>query len=151
MRNLLYATALALSLVPMIAHADEWGDDHPRYLHAMSDLREAYWLIQHHDTGDRYANVDESRAAREIREAYQEIKHAAASVGEDVDEQPPPDMDWGNHGFRLHRVADLLRHAQDDVSREEDDWRTRGLQHRAEEHIDNALSATEAAIRELDD
>ncbi len=148
MKKTILAALLAATVFPLAANADEPGE-HPAYLHALSNLRSAYWLIQHRGTNDPFANGDERRAMAEIRYAYQAIHRAAIDDGKDVDAQPPSDMTWDDHGGRLHKASDLLRDADNDVRREEDDWQTRGLQHRALVHIDAAWHATDAAIREL--
>lgn len=35
-------------MLPAVAQA-QWWQHHPKYLHAMSNLRTAYWLIAHHE------------------------------------------------------------------------------------------------------
>lgn len=148
MKPALFLAAFALLSLPLAAQADEPGR-HPAYLHALSDMRTAYWLINHRETRDPVANANERRALGEIRAAYQEIRRASIDDGKDVDMQPPADMTWGDHGGRLHRALDLLRDADNDAHHEEDDPTTRGLQHRAVQHINAAWRATADAIHDL--
>ena len=148
MKSPLLLAALAILSLPLSAQADEPGR-HPAYLHALSDMRTAYWLISHRGTSDPVANANERRALNEIRAGYYEIRRAAIDDGKDVDMQPPADMTWGDRGGRLHHALDLLRDADNDAHHEEDDPTTRGLQRRAVQHINAAFNATSAAIRDL--
>lgn len=141
-------TAITLLALPMAARADEPGQ-HPAYLHALSNMRSAYWLISHRGTNDPIANANEHRALDEIRFAYAEVNRAAIDDGKNLEMQPPPDMTWGDHSGRLHRALDLLRDADNDVHHEEDDPTTRGLRNRAVRHLDAAALATSNAIRDL--
>jgi hypothetical protein len=122
---------------------------HPAYLHALSDLRAARWLIAHR-AADNYAmGQDELLALDEIAAATQEIKHASIDDGKDLNDHPPIDAHLNRSG-RLHEALELLRKVRNDVGREEDDPRTRELQHRALEHIDVALHAVERSLADLD-
>lgn len=137
--------ASALSLLPIAAHA-QWWRQHPAYLHAMSDLRQAYWLVEHRDTRDPMAKEEERRAAGAIRAAYQNLKDAAILDNKDIADQPPPDMNFDRRSGRLHRALDLLRDAHNEVAREEDDPAARGFKQRALAQIDRAAAATDAAM-----
>jgi hypothetical protein len=124
----------------------QWWQQHPKYLHAMSDLRQAYWLIVHRDSMDPDANMEERRATDEIRRAYQNLKDASITDGKDIADQPPADMNYYDHRGRLHHALDLLHHAHEDVSGEEDDPAARGFRHKALKQIDKAAAATDDAI-----
>jgi hypothetical protein len=134
---------MALLCVPLMASADLPGK-HPAYLHALSDLRAARWLIEHRP-GDAVISAHEDVAITEIDRAIGEIKHAAIDDGKDINDhmgvEGPPD--WRG---RLHKALDLLRQVHADVAREEDDPETRGLRDRAVRHIDEATHATERTI-----
>jgi len=146
-RNLrvLLIAAVAAFMMPMAAQA-QWWQSHPHYLHAMSNLRTAYWLIQHHESNDPVANDQEHHALREVRAAYKELTDASIMDGKNIDDQPPADMNFYDHRGRLHHALDLLREAHNDVSGEEEDPAARGLKHRALKHIDEAAHATDDAI-----
>ena len=117
-------------------------DQHPAYLHALTDLRTARAFLQ------RPAQVtvkwDEQRAIAEIDSAIREIKAAAIDDGKPLEDHPPIDRPtWGG---RRQRSGELLGQARNDISQEEDSpssrvHRLRGL---AFQHIGNA----ERAVRE---
>ncbi len=139
------AASAIVAMTPLAAHA-QWWVQHPAYLHAMSDLRQAYWLVEHRDSQDPVAKIEEQRAAGAIRAAYQNLKDAAILDNKNIDDQPPADMTFGDHGGRLHRAMDLLRDAHNEVSREEDDPAARGFKQRAIQNIDRAAAQTNAAL-----
>ncbi|WP_394781594.1 hypothetical protein [Undibacterium sp.] len=139
------AAISACSTAP--AHADEPGR-HPAYLHALSDLRAANWMLEHRRPEDGAIADDELIARDEIGAAFNEIKRAAIYDGKDIRFHPETDVALPRDG-RLHKAVDLLRKVHNDIAREEDDPGTRGLQHRALEHVDAALHASEHAIGEV--
>jgi hypothetical protein len=131
-----FVAPLALSaLMPLAAFAGFFGD-HPRYVHAMSDLRTARWMIAQPDAPN--VSADENRAVGEIDAAYGEIKQAALDDFKDVWNAPPVDTRMDRRG-RFDEALKLLNRAHDDIAREEDDRRARGLQRRAIQHLDNAI------------
>ena len=121
-------------------------EEHPAYLHALSDLRAARWLISHRP-GDVRVSVDESAAVNSINAAINEIKHAAIDDGKSLDDHPPIDERLDRKG-RLHRARELLQKSRNDIAREEDNGAVRGLRDRSVHHIDEALRATDLAIRD---
>jgi hypothetical protein len=139
-------TAGIMALMLPFAAQAQWWQHHPHYLHAMSDLRSAYWLISHHDPMDPAQSGEEMRAMKQIRYAYQALKDASIMDDKDIDAQPPADMAFYDHRGRLHKALDLLRDSRNDVRGEEDDPAARGLRHDAGKRIDDAIRATEDAI-----
>ena len=133
----------AAAFAPLLARADLPGA-HPAYLHALTDLRAARWLIEHR-AGDAKVSADEDVAITRIDEAINEIKHAAIDDGKDIHDHPAMDAKVDRKG-RLHQAEELLRKVHSDVAREEDDPLTRGLRDRAVRHVDEALAATHRAI-----
>ena len=133
----------ALLALPLSAHA-QWWSQHPGYLHALSDLRSAYWLIQHRGADDPAMNANEHRAMDAISAAYADLQQASVSDGKNIFDQPPPGFAWSDHGGRLHRAEDLLHQAHQDISGEEDNPAARGLRARAIGHVDNAGRFTAA-------
>ena len=117
--------------------------EHPAYLHALTDLREARAHLQRPDGGE--LREQEKKAIHEINEAIAEIKKVAIDDGKDINEHAPIDarMDWPG---RLHRAVELLNKAHNDVAQEEDNAFAQGLQQRALEHIDKAHHHVEEAI-----
>ncbi len=124
----------------------QWWQHHPRYLHAMSNLRTAYWLVSHHEQNDPMANSDERHALKEIARAYQDLKDASIVDERDIRDQPPADMNFWDHRGRLHRALDLLREARADIQGEEDDPAARDFRRGALKDIDKAIRATDDAI-----
>jgi hypothetical protein len=138
---------LVFLAVPFVANADLPGK-HPAYLHALSDLRTARWMLEHRP-GDAKVSDHEDMAIMEIDKAIGEIKHAAIDDGKDIHDHPPMDVAADRPG-RLHKALELLRKVHSDVAREEDDPATRGLRDRALGHIDGATHQTERAIFDVE-
>jgi hypothetical protein len=134
-------------LLPMLANADLPGK-HPYYLHALSDLRAARWMLEHRP-GDAAVAGREDKAITEIDAAIGEIKRAAIDDGKDIHDHPTTD-DAKDHPGRLHKALELLNKVHADVAREEDDPMTKGLRNRAVGHIDMAIHATEKAIEHVE-
>jgi len=138
------ALALLLAAVmPIAAHADMPGQ-HPAYLHALTDLRDARWNLEHRP-GDEAVRENEDFAVMEIDKAIGEVKKAAFYDGKDVWDKPHEDAKLNNSG-RLHHAVELLKKAEQDVSREEDNPQTQGLQMRVINHIHEATHAAERAL-----
>jgi hypothetical protein len=135
-----------LSAISFGASADLPGK-HPFYLHALSDLRTARWMLEHRP-GDAAVSGQEDVAITEIDAAIGEIKRAAIDDGKDIHDHPKADGPNDRPG-RLHKALELLRKTHEDVAREEDDPVTKGLRNRAVGHIDGAIHATEVAIRDV--
>lgn len=140
------ALLLALAvLVPLSASADAPGE-HPAYMHALSDLRAARWLIDHHPPNWSQGG-DEAEAVHQIDEAIRELREAAFDDGKDLNFHPAVDERPDQPG-RLHGALDALRRARADVSREEDNGYARGLRNRSIGHIDAAINHVRRAIHE---
>jgi len=140
-------SALLLSAVTLLvsswASADLPGK-HPYYLHALTDLRSARWMLQHR-AGGAAVSANEDVAITEINKAIGEIKKAAIDDGKNIEDHPNGDVPADNPG-RLHKALELLNKVHSDVAREEDDPVTRGLRDHAVGHIDAAISATQGAL-----
>ncbi|MDR3385874.1 MAG: hypothetical protein P4L92_02380 [Rudaea sp.] len=136
-----------LLALPFSANADLPGR-HPAYLHALTDLRAARWMLEHRP-GDPAVSSHEDEAINEIDHAIAELKSAAIDDGKDIHNHPGVDLPNDFPG-RLHRAAELLRKVHADTNQEEDDPSARGLKHRAIGHVDNALHETERAIHDIE-
>jgi hypothetical protein len=143
-----FVVGILLAALPFVANADMPGK-HPAYLHALTDLRTARWMLEHRP-GDAAVSGQEDVALTEIDAAIGEIKRAAIDDGKDLHDHPAADLPGDPRG-RLHKALDLLRKTHDDVAREEDDPMTKGLRNRAVGHIDGAIHATEKAIHDVRD
>ncbi|HEY1491690.1 MAG TPA: hypothetical protein VGF35_03620 [Steroidobacteraceae bacterium] len=135
--------AAFVCLAPLAVNADLPGA-HPAYLHALSDLRSARWMLEHRP-GGLAVSGQEDVAITEIDKAIGEIKHAAIDDGKDVHDHPAVDVPPDNPG-RLHKALELLHKAHADVAGQEDDPMTQGLRDRALQHIHLAAVATKTAL-----
>ena len=115
---------------------------HPAYLRALADLREARAHLERRG-GEPKGKWDEQLAIRAIDQAIHEIKAAAIDDGKGLQDHAPLDarMDFGG---RLHHTLELLHKAERDCREEEDNAFARGLQERALQHIHEAIRCTEA-------
>src|SRR5450631_4180880 len=138
---------LVFSALPFAANADLPGK-HPAYLHALTDLRTARWMLEHR-AGDAAVSAHEDVAIMQIDKTIGELKHAAIDDGKDLHDHPALDVAPDRPG-RLHKALELLRKVHSDVAREEDDPMTRGLRDRAVGHIDAAIHATEKSIFDVE-
>jgi hypothetical protein len=123
--------ALAFVALPFKASADLPGD-HPGYIHALSDLRTARFLLTREHVGAR-----DHFAIESIDRAINEIKNASIDDGKDLNDHPPVDASLNDSG-RFHKALELLEKAHQDIAQDEDNVFAQGLQHRALEHIDKA-------------
>jgi hypothetical protein len=117
---------------------------HPAYLHALTDLRDARWNLEHRP-GDATVSEQEDVAVTEIDRAISELKRAALDDGKNLGNRPHEDARL-DHPGRLHHAVELLLKARADVDREEDNPQAREFRNRASQHIGEALRATERAI-----
>jgi hypothetical protein len=138
---------LLLLALPLAANADLPGK-HPYYLHALSDLRTARWMLEHRPA-DAAVSAQEDVAIAEIDKTIGEIKKAAIDDGKDIHDHPQVDAP-ADHPGRLHKSLELLRKVHSDIDREEDDPMTRGLKDRAVHHLDEAIHANEHAIKDVE-
>ncbi|WP_434628735.1 hypothetical protein [Chromobacterium sp. CV08] len=137
--------------------ADDWRDgdawtwqqhqwhpeQHPYYLHAMTDLRAARDLLARPD----YPQVmdDERLAVDEINKALRKMRDAAIDDGKDVYERTRPDARWRPED-RFHQARELLDKARQDATHREDDPYLRSLQRDIVHHIDEARRAIDMAV-----
>ena len=133
----------------LIVAAPTWADTpgkHPAYLHALSDLRDARAHLER--LASDPVNQDEDNAVIAIDKAIDEIKRAAIMDGKNIADHVPVDAHLPLRG-RFHKALDLLNRARADVSGEEDQPDTQGLQMRVLHHIDEAHRAVKHAIETI--
>jgi hypothetical protein len=138
---------VALAGVALITASSTWADTpgkHPAYLHALSDLRDARAHLEH-VTDNPTLDQAEGHGIEHIDKAIGEIKKAAIMDGKNIQDHMPVDAHMDRPG-RLHRALELLDKAQHDVSGEEDQPDTQGLQLRVMKHIDEARHSVRHAI-----
>jgi hypothetical protein len=119
---------------------------HPAYLHALSDLRAARWLIEHRP-GDWQQSADEAEAVRRIDAAINDIKQASIDDGKNLADHPPLD-ERPDHRSRIHEALEYLRKARADISGAENNGFANGLRDRAIGHIDGAIGATKRVFQD---
>jgi predicted RNase H-like HicB family nuclease len=118
--------------------------DHPSYLHALSDLRAARWMIDHRP-GNWQQNIAEKEAVTQIDQAIDVIKKASIDDGKDINDHPAVD-EKPDHAGRLQSAADFLEKARSDVNQEEDNAFANGLKGQSFRHISQALTWTKHAL-----
>ena len=117
---------------------------HPAYLHALTDLRDARWNLEHRP-GDAAVSTQEDVAIVETDRAIGEAKTAALEDGKNIANHPPEDAHIDRRG-RLPHAVELLRKARQDVAQGESNGQAVELRNRVLGHIDQAIQATERAI-----
>jgi hypothetical protein len=121
---------------------------HPAYLHALTDLRDARWNLEHR-AGDSAVSTQEDVAIVETDRAINEARTAAMEDGKNIAQHPPEDAHIDRRG-RLHHAVELLRKAHKDVAEGESNPQTVELRNRVIGHIDLAIQATERAIHDVE-
>ncbi len=145
MKNLRFAIPIALALsMPMLAQAQGVPGRHPAYLHALTDLHDARWFLDHGPEGYPM-DERERRAVEQIDHAMDEVRRAAYYDGKDAYDRPREGAYPDARG-RLRRVSELLRRARADVAMPEDNLNVRDFQYHAVERIDNAIRLAEGVM-----
>jgi hypothetical protein len=140
---------LAAIGVTFLIAVPSWADNpgkHPAYLHALSDLRDARAHLE--QLSNDAVNQEEIHAIDHIDKAIGEIKKAAIMDGKNIQDHVPVDAHLARTG-RFHKALELLDKAKRDVSGEEDQADTAGLQLRVMHHIDEARRSVVHAIETL--
>ncbi len=138
---------VAAAGVTMFLAAPSWADNpgkHPAYLHALSDLRDARAHLETVGAGDVVAQ-EAMHAVEHIDKAIGEIKKAAIMDGKSIQDHVPVDAHLERTG-RFHKSLELLDKARQDVSGEEDQPDTMGLQQRVKHEIEEARHSVQHAI-----
>lgn len=126
--------------------APSWADNpgrHPAYLHALTDLRDARAHLERFSSDP--VDHEEEHAIAHIDKAIGEIKRAAIMDGKNIQDHVPVDTHMIRRD-RFHKAMELLDRAKQDVSGEEDQPDTQGLQLRVIRHIDEARHSVQHAI-----
>ena len=118
---------------------------HPAYLHALTDLRYARFLLE--KPAKPEVKWDEGNAVREIDAAINEIKQAAIDDGKPLEDHPPIDAKMKHRG-RLKQAEELLRKAASDIDEKEQNEFAKGLRARANGHIHQAEHAVHEAMND---
>jgi hypothetical protein len=118
---------------------------HPAYLHALSDLRYARFLLE--KPAKPLVKWDENAAIREIDAAIAEIKGAAIDDGKPLGEHPAPDAGWDHHS-RLKKAIELLDASAANLNQAEDNGFARNLRDRARLHVNAATKLVREARKD---
>jgi len=127
--------SLLVATCASVAYADKPGR-HPHYLHALSDLRHARACLDKLAMNEHRDEMEE-HAIRKIDDAIREIKHASIDDGKNLNDHPPIDTHL-KRGDRYRKALELLDAAHRDVTMEEDNPQSQGLQGRVIAHVDEA-------------
>jgi hypothetical protein len=119
---------------------------HPAYLHALSDLRAARWLIEHRP-GDWVQTSDELESIQQIDAAIGELKRAAFDDGKNANVRPAVDEHPDNRG-RIHQALQFLNKSRADIASEEDNAYANGLRGVALGHIDAAIRSARRVFKD---
>jgi hypothetical protein len=129
-------------IAPTASYAGWWGD-HPRYLHAISDMKYARSLVQRPDAAN--VQADEGVAVRELDAAIHEISEAAKEDWKPVNDHPPVDAGIARPG-RFNEALKVLDKTWADLNKEEDNGEARMLRNRALKHLELAREWIKRAI-----
>ena len=139
MRNLKSAAMILVfsaTSLPKTMTAQQVPGPHPKYIHALSDLRAARHFL-HDNWAWAPVKADDDAAIREIDAAINEIKMAAIDDGKGLNDPFSVDTSTSPHD-RFRKADELLFAAHNDIARAEDVPESRGLRNRALMHIDHA-------------
>jgi len=145
MPRILLPLLILIGAIAMPASTQVLPGAHPGYLHALTDLRTARWLL-YHQPGDPKVYAGEDVALQETEAAINEIKRASIDDGKDINDHPKADVK--EHGSRLLRAVESLKKARADIEQEEDNPQVHDLRHGALGHIDRAIQAAGQAHAE---
>ena len=137
--------AIGTGLIFLLTQFNAGAAEHPYYLHALSDLRAARWMLDHRP-GNWQQTQDEIEAVRRIDAAINEIKRAAIDDGKNLNDHPRVD-EIMEHSGRLRAALGFLEKARQDVNQEEDNRFADGLKDRSLQHINEAINRTRKAMR----
>ena len=140
--------ALALSLTFAAASTPSQAQEHPAYLHALSDLRLMRAYLDRLTPSDR-VDDESMHAIQEIDAAIREIKEASIDDHKDLRDHVPIDAHiTPSNRFRKAREAGNA--AWHDLDREEDNGFARGLKHRAMDHVEAANHIVDHILHRFD-
>ncbi|MGA2249625.1 hypothetical protein [Terracidiphilus sp.] len=129
MSGMLFALSLGSGIA---AHAQE----HPQYLHALSDLRLMRSYLDK-QTPDEHMDDEANSAIREIDAAIEQIKGASIDDHKDLHNEMPVDAKL-TYSDRFRKARESGDAAWHDVDQAEDNGSVKGLKHRALDHIEKA-------------
>lgn len=145
-RSMTLRLCIVAMLVMLVNISINAKEKHPAYLHALSDLRAARWMIEHRP-GDWKQTEDEVAAVKKIDEAIKVIKDASIDDGKDINDHIKVD-EIPDHMGRLHKAIDFLKKAKEDINKEEDNGVAQDLRAKANNKIEEAIKITKKTIKQ---
>ncbi len=121
------------------------AQEHPHYIHALSDLRLARAILDRQQEWN--VMRDQYAAIEEIDHAIGELKRASIDDHKDLRDHPPIDTYLDYRG-RLHRAMELLDSVERDLHAEEDNYAALGWRDAAIHHVNDARGAVHRAIED---
>ena len=137
--------ALAVLVTACAAPRPASAQEHPHYLHALSDLRLARAMLDRQQEWN--VMRDQYAAVQEIDHAIGEIKRASIDDRKPLEDHEPIDSRLDHRG-RLRRVMELLDSADRDLHAEEDNYAALGWRAAAIHHVDDARGAIHRAMED---
>jgi hypothetical protein len=133
----------AVAVLAVTLFAGETPARHSHYLHALSDLRYARFLLNHpKELSDGAAQKE---ATAHIDRAITEIKRASIDDHKGLNDHPPADRSW-DRARRLRRVTELLESAMRDLNYDDDEYRALNWRNAALQNVRDALDLTRKTI-----
>ena len=121
------------------------AQEHPHYLHALSDLRLARAMLDRQQEWN--VMRDQYAAVQDIDHAIGEIRRASIDDRKPLDAHEPIDTRLDHRG-RLRRVMELLDSADRDLHAEEDNFAALGWRAEAIHHVDAARGNVRHAMED---
>jgi len=147
----IFASAFALfALLAVLGFGADQAkaQNHPAYLHALSDLRMYRFFLERASPNPVF-DAERQHALDEIDAAIREIKAASIIDDKNITFHPPADAEL-TPGNRYRKAREAGNAAWADINREEDNGYAHGLKHRALKHIEEANHTIDHIIRALD-
>jgi len=139
------AVAMTVLVAACAAPRPAPAQEHPHYLHALSDLRLARAILDRQQEWN--VMRDQYAAIEQIDHAIGEIKRASIDDHKDLRDHAPIDAHLDYRG-RLHRAMELLDSADRDLHAEEDNYAALGWRDAAIHHVNDARGAVHRAIED---
>jgi len=140
---LLHTLLAVLITVLISACASKPPPEHPAYLLALGDLREARWNLERRPADAISAHQD--AAILEVDHAITELEKAVQGDDKDLAKITHDDTRIGLR-VRLHNAIQLMREAKTDITQEKDDAEAGERRNRILEHVEVALKSSKRAF-----
>jgi hypothetical protein len=145
LRTLTATLALGLGIAAAQPALADVPGPHPEYVHALSDVRYAHWLLQF--PAEWNVTRHEHAATYHVDRAFADIRQAGIDDGKDVYARIPVDASL-SHRNRLQRALSALERAHADVNGWESDPYARGPRGAADGELEAAIAQVRAAIHD---